>query len=82
MWMGGVAGRPLDANPRMFAPAGAMRMNLPDWSRFCIEHLKGGHGRGQLVKGGACRFRTPGRAAPGSRWAGGRPSAGAARGRC
>lgn len=53
---GRVADRPLDANPGMFSPAGAMRMNLPDWSRFCIDHLKGEHGQGRLLKPESYRF--------------------------
>ena len=73
---GRVADKPLDANPRMFAPAGAMRMNLPDWSRFCIEHLKGEHGRGQLLKGETYRFLHTGQGGTGFAlgW-GARPSA-------
>lgn len=53
---GRIADRQLDANPRMFAPAGAMRMNLPDWARFCIEHMKGEHGRGRLLTADTYRF--------------------------
>ena len=47
---GRIADRLLDPNPRMFAPAGAMRFSLSDWALFCIEHLKGHHGQGRLLK--------------------------------
>jgi len=47
---GRIANRPRDANPRMFGPAGGMRMTLRDWSRFCIEHLQGAQGRGRLLR--------------------------------
>ena len=53
---GRVADRALDANPRMFAPAGAMRMNLPDWSRFCIDQLTGERGQGRLLTSASYRF--------------------------
>lgn len=46
---GRVADRPSDTNPRMFAPAGGISMSLPDWSRFCIDHMQGEHGRGRLL---------------------------------
>lgn len=57
---GHVHGRPatevLDANPRMFAPAGAMRMSLIDWSRFCIDQMQGERGRGRLLGPETYRF--------------------------
>lgn len=53
---GRLADRPTDSNPSMFAPAGAMRFTLADWSRFCIEHLKGEKGRGRLLRGETYRF--------------------------
>ena len=53
---GRVADRMLDVNPPMFAPAGAMRMSLPDWSRFCIEHLQGERGQGRLLRAETYRF--------------------------
>jgi CubicO group peptidase (beta-lactamase class C family) len=53
---GRIANRPRDANPRMFAPAGGMRMSLADWSRFCIDHLQGGRGQGRLLKQDGYRF--------------------------
>lgn len=53
---GRVADRPFDANPRMFAPAGAMRMSLADWSRFCIDQMQGERGRGRLLKAEGYRF--------------------------
>lgn len=45
---GRVADRAADVNPRMFSPAGGMRMSLRDWSRFCIDQMEGEHGRGKL----------------------------------
>ncbi len=53
---GRVADQPHDANPRMFAPAGAMRMNLRDWSRFCIDHMRGARGQGRLLRAETYRF--------------------------
>ncbi|MDP3748027.1 MAG: serine hydrolase domain-containing protein [Phenylobacterium sp.] len=53
---GRAADRPFDANPKMFAPAGAMRMSLGDWSRFCIDQMQGEHGRGRLLKAEGYRF--------------------------
>jgi CubicO group peptidase (beta-lactamase class C family) len=67
---GRVSDRPLDANPRMFAPAGAMRMNLPDWSRFCIDQLVGERGKGRLLAADSYRFlHTPQYAQAGQGWA-------------
>jgi CubicO group peptidase (beta-lactamase class C family) len=40
----------------MFAPAGAMRMTLSDWSRFCVAHMQGEHGRGRLLRAETWRF--------------------------
>ncbi len=45
-----------DVNPRMFAPAGAMRMTLQDWSRFCIDQMQGEHGHGRLLRTETYRF--------------------------
>lgn len=53
---GRIAGERRDANPGMFAPAGAMRMSLRDWSRFCIDHMAGEHGRSRLLKAETYRF--------------------------
>ncbi len=53
---GRVADRPQDANPRMFAPAGAMRMTMSDWARFCIDQMKGEHGKGRLLKTESYKF--------------------------
>lgn len=53
---GRVANQPRDANPRMFAPAGGISMSLPDWSRFCIDHLRGHHGHGRLLRTETYRF--------------------------
>ena len=53
---GRVADKALDANPPMFAPAGAMRFTLPDWSKFCIDHLRGQQGQGRLLKPETYRF--------------------------
>ncbi|MBL8545661.1 MAG: beta-lactamase family protein [Hyphomonadaceae bacterium] len=53
---GRIANELNDVNPRMFAPAGAMRMTLRDWSRFCIDQMQGEHGRGRLLRTETCRF--------------------------
>ena len=53
---GRVADRPQDANPRMFAPAGAMRVSMRDWARFCIDQMKGDGGRGRLLTEDSYRF--------------------------
>jgi CubicO group peptidase (beta-lactamase class C family) len=53
---GRIANRAKDANPRMFAPAGAFRMSLSDWASFCIEHLQGEYGRGKLLRQDTYRF--------------------------
>jgi CubicO group peptidase (beta-lactamase class C family) len=53
---GRVADQPHDPNPRMFAPAGGMRLTLPDWSRFCIDHMRGQNGRGRLLRAETYRF--------------------------
>lgn len=50
------ATRPYDPNPNMLAPAGGVRMSLPDWSRFCIDHMQGENGRGQLLGPETYRF--------------------------
>jgi CubicO group peptidase (beta-lactamase class C family) len=47
---GRVADKLSDTNPRMFAPAGGISMSLPDWGRFCIDHMQGEHGRGRLLR--------------------------------
>jgi CubicO group peptidase (beta-lactamase class C family) len=60
---GRVADRLLDPNPRMFAPAGAMRFSLADWARFCIEHMRGEAGRGRLLKAPTYRYLHTGRGA-------------------
>lgn len=57
---GHVDGRPADkvtdVNPRMFAPAGAMRLTMSDWGRFCIDQMRGEHGQGRLLKPQTYRF--------------------------
>ncbi len=53
---GRIANRPQDANPRMFAPAGAMRVTMRDWARFCIDHMRGEHGHGRLLRAESYRF--------------------------
>lgn len=53
---GRIANQQNDVNPRMFAPAGGMRMSLRDWSRFCIDHMQGEHERGRLLRSGTYRF--------------------------
>lgn len=66
-----VANRPQDANPRMFAPAGAMRLTMSDWARFCIDQMKGEHGRGRLLSTESYRFlhAPQGASAEGAGWA-------------
>lgn len=46
---GRIADQLSDVNPRMFAPAGGISMNLSDWARFCIDQMQGEHGRGLLL---------------------------------
>ena len=53
---GRIADRAADANPAMFAPAGAMRMAMGDWARFCIDQMRGEHGRGRLLRAASYRF--------------------------
>lgn len=53
---GRIAEKTTDANPRMFAPAGGMRMTMADWSKFCIDQLRGEHGDGRLLKEENYRF--------------------------
>jgi CubicO group peptidase (beta-lactamase class C family) len=53
---GRVAERPYDPNPRMFAPAGGVRMSLRDWARFCIDQMRGERGRGRLLRAETYRF--------------------------
>jgi|CXWL01.1.fsa_nt_gi CubicO group peptidase (beta-lactamase class C family) len=53
---GRAANQPRDANPRMFAPAGGISMSLPDWSRFCIDHMRGHHGHGRILSPDTYRF--------------------------
>jgi CubicO group peptidase (beta-lactamase class C family) len=50
------ATQPRDPNPNILAPAGGARMSLPDWSRFCIEHMLGERGRGDLLRAETYRF--------------------------
>lgn len=68
---GRIANHPQDANPRMFAPAGAMRMTMRDWSRFCIDHMRGERGEGRLLRAETYRFlHAPQGASPdGAGWA-------------
>ena len=68
---GRIADHKDDANPRMFAPAGAMRMTIRDWSRFCSDAMQGERGRGRLLKTGTYRFlhAPQGDAAEGAGWA-------------
>ena len=53
---GRVANQAQDVNPRMFAPAGAMRLSMQDWARFCIDQMQGEHGRGKLLAADTYRF--------------------------
>jgi hypothetical protein len=54
----------------MFAPAGAMRMSMSDWARFCIDHMKGEHGRGRVLATDSYRFlHAPQGSADGAGWA-------------
>jgi CubicO group peptidase (beta-lactamase class C family) len=47
---GRIADQLRDTNPRMFAPAGGISMNLTNWARFCIDQMRGVHGRGRLLR--------------------------------
>ena len=71
---GHVDGRPADkvtdVNPRMFAPAGAMRLTMGDWGRFCIDQMRGEHGQGKLLKTETYRFLHTGQGDTRSAWAG------------
>ncbi len=53
---GRIADRPQDANPRMFAPAGAMRLSMRNWAKFCIDQMKGERGRGRVLAAESYRF--------------------------
>jgi CubicO group peptidase (beta-lactamase class C family) len=46
---GRIADQTRDVMPRMFVPAGGMRMSLQSWARFCIDQMQGEHGRGKLL---------------------------------
>jgi CubicO group peptidase (beta-lactamase class C family) len=63
---GRIADRARDANPRMFLPAGGMRMSLPDWARFCIDQMRGEHGQGKLLDAATYRFPHAGQGESGS----------------
>lgn len=47
---GRVADQLRDVLPPMFVPAGGIRMSMSDWGRFCIDHMRGVHGRGRLLR--------------------------------
>ena len=53
---GRVADQPYDPNPRVFTPSDGMRVSLQDWSRFCIDQMKGDHGDGRLLPQPNYRF--------------------------
>jgi CubicO group peptidase (beta-lactamase class C family) len=53
---GRIADQRLDTNPRMFAPAGGISMSLPDWGRFCVDQMRGEHGRGHLLRAESYRL--------------------------
>lgn len=53
---GRIANQQNDVNPRMFAPAGGMRMSMRDWARYCIDQMRGEHGRGRLLRAETYRF--------------------------
>lgn len=63
---GHVAGRvagALDANPKMFAPAGNIHLSIKDWAAFCIDQMAGYHGGGKILKAATYRMmesRVPG----------------------
>ncbi|MEQ1819466.1 MAG: serine hydrolase domain-containing protein [Terricaulis sp.] len=68
---GRIADRPQDANPRMFAPAGAMRFSMRDWAKFCIDQMKGEHGQGRVLTANSYRFlhTAQGASVDGAGWA-------------
>lgn len=53
---GRVADQPHDPNPPMFTPPGGVRVSLPDWAKFCIEHMVGERGQGVLLSAETYRF--------------------------
>lgn len=52
--LGHQAGKPLIGpkadNPRLFAPAGAVKLTMRDWAVFAIDQMAGEHGQGKLLK--------------------------------
>jgi hypothetical protein len=57
--VGHFEGRPAtehDANPLMWAPAGALRLSLRDWTLFCLDQLEGAQGRGKLLRPSSYRI--------------------------
>ena len=52
--LGHSAGKPLTGpsadNPRVYAPAGALRLSMHDWALFAIDQMAGEHGHGKLLK--------------------------------
>lgn len=46
---GRIADQPRDPNPPMFTPPGGVRVSLADWSKFCIEHMRGERDEGVLL---------------------------------
>jgi CubicO group peptidase (beta-lactamase class C family) len=56
-------------NPPLIGPAGTVHCSMADWAKFATLHLRGGQGKGQLVKPGT--FRTLHTPPPGREYAGG-----------
>ncbi len=52
--LGHKAGKPLTGpqadNPRLFAPAGEVRLTMHDWAVFAIDQMAGERGQGKLLK--------------------------------
>lgn len=53
-------GKPLTGphsdNPRLFAPAGRVKITMADWARYAIDQLAGERGQGKLLTADAYRY--------------------------
>lgn len=54
---GRIADQLYDPNPPVMAPSDCgFRLSLRDWSRFCIDQMRGEHGAGRLLRAETYRF--------------------------
>lgn len=54
---GRVADQLYDPNPPVMAPSDCgFRLSLRDWSRFCVDQMRGEHGDGRLLRAETYRF--------------------------